>query len=124
MLKQVFLAGMIAASFSAMVPLAAQARPVYVTVAPPPPQVEVVPAPRRGSEWVGGHWEWRHRQHVWVAGHWIKARRGYAYESPRWVERNGQWEMVQGRWVRGGRDRDGDGVPNRVDRAPNNPNYR
>jgi hypothetical protein len=30
--------------------------------------------------------------------------------------------MEQGRWHRG--DRDGDGVPNRMDRAPNDPTRR
>jgi hypothetical protein len=41
-----------------------------------------------------------------------------------WVERDGRWAYQAGRWERGNRnrDRDGDGVPNRMDRAPNNPN--
>jgi hypothetical protein len=30
--------------------------------------------------------------------------------------------MERGGWARGGRDRDGDGVPNRMDSHPNNPN--
>ena len=36
----------------------------------------------------------------------------------KWRERGGRWEYDRGRW-----DRDGDGVPNRYDRRPNNP-YR
>ena len=35
-------------------------------------------------------------------------------------DRDGRWNMNRGGWRRG--DRDGDGVPNRLDNAPNNPN--
>ncbi|MEP6825366.1 MAG: hypothetical protein ABI919_11180 [Ramlibacter sp.] len=103
-------------------PLSSIARPVIITVAPPAPVQEVVPAPRRGREWAPGHYEWRRGRHQWVAGHWIKSRPGYAYSGPRWVERDGRWSMEQGRWMRGNRDNDGDGVRNRDDRRPNNPN--
>ena len=121
MLKKILVAGLIATSF-ASVPLAAFARPIVVTVAPPAPWQEVIPAPRRGFVWAPGHWEWRNRRHVWMGGHWMRARPGYAYRSPRWVQNNGRWEMRQGNWARGRGDRDGDGVPNRMDRRPNNPN--
>ena len=121
MLKKILLAGLIAASF-ASVPLAAFARPIVVTVAPPAPRYEVVRAPRRGSVWAPGHWEWRGHRHVWVGGHWMRARPGYAYQSPRWVQKNGRWNMRHGAWARTRNDRDGDGVPNRMDRRPNNPN--
>lgn len=42
------------------------------------------------------------------------------HNQPAWVEREGRWNMNRGGWQRG--DPDGDGVPNRQDRAPNNPN--
>jgi len=90
-----------------------------VTIAPPPPRVEVVPAPRRGYVWVPGYWSWSGRRHVWVQGNWVRERRGYVYESPQWVERDGRWELRRGAWRRG--DRDGDGVPNRLDSRPDNP---
>jgi hypothetical protein len=86
--------------------------------APPPPRHEAVPRPRRGMAWVPGHWEWRGHRHVWMQGHWVKARPGYHYREPRWVEHGGRWNMQPGGW-----DRDGDGVPNRYDRRPDNP-YR
>lgn len=121
MLKKILLAALVGASFAG-VPLASTARDIIVQVAPPAPRQEVVPAPRRGYVWAPGHYEWRNRRHVWVNGHWIKARNGYAYNGPQWVERDGRWVMRPGQWVRGGRDRDGDGVPNRLDSRPNNPN--
>ncbi|MFN4118644.1 YXWGXW repeat-containing protein [Acidovorax sp.] len=86
--------------------------------APPPPRYEAAPHPRRGMVWVPGHWEWRGHRHVWMQGHWVKARPGHHYRQPRWVEHGGRWNMQPGGW-----DRDGDGVPNRHDRRPDNP-YR
>jgi hypothetical protein len=50
----------------------------------------------------------------------MRERRGYHYNQPTWAERDGRWSMQRGNWSRG--DRDGDGVPNGRDRAPNNPN--
>jgi len=91
-----------------------------VRVAPPPPRDEAIPRARRGYLWVPGHWQWgENRRYVWVRGHWEKERRGYRYNEPKWVERDGRWYMERGGWRRG--DRDGDGVPNSVDRAPDNP---
>ena len=123
MLKKVLLAGLMAASF-ASVPLAAFARTLVVMVAPPAPRHEVIPAPRGGFVWAPGYWrwEWRQHRHVWVGGHWMRVRPGYVYQSPRWVQINGRWNMRPGNWAPSRRDRDGDGVPNRMDRAPNNPN--
>ncbi len=106
---------------------------IYLDVAPPPPRYEVVPAPRAGFVWAPGVWEWRHRRHVWVNGHWIRERHGMYWHPDRWEEREGRWAFERGRWDRerfedrlahrGLRDRDGDGVPDRFDRAPDNP-YR
>ncbi len=131
MLKRLFLASMVAATFAA-VPAVSQAQ-VIVRIAPPPPRQEAVPPPRRGHVWVPGHWEWQNRRHVWKNGYYLRERRGYAYTPDRWVERNGRWELQRGRWQRGDRDgdgvrnrndrdRDGDGVRNRDDARPNNPN--
>ena len=120
MFKKILLASLIAASF-ASVPLTSFAqRTVIIREAPPPPREEVVPGPRRGQAWAPGHWAWRNGQHVWVSGHWMRARPGHRWVGDTWVERNGRWAYQGGRWERGDRDRDG--VPNRFDRAPNNPN--
>ena len=119
MIKKIVLAAMVAASFGG-VATSVTAANVVVQVAPPALRAEVMPPPRRGYVWVAGHWEWRNRHHQWVKGTWIRERRGYMYNQPAWVERDGRWNMNRGGWRRG--DRDGDGVPNRQDSAPNNPN--
>lgn len=99
-------------------PTAAQAQPVVtIQVPPPPPRYERVPPPRRGYVWAPGHYEWRGGRHVWTNGVWVRARPGYAYRAPEWRQEGGRWAYSAGRW-----DRDGDGVPNRYDRRPNNPN--
>ena len=117
--KKMLVAAMLAASLGALsVPTYAA---IIVGAAPPALRVEVVPAPRRGYLWVNGHWDWRNGRHQWVAGTWVRERHGYAYNPSRWEERDGRWHLDRGGWRRG--DRDGDGVPNRQDRAPDNP-YR
>lgn len=90
---------------------------VSVRVAPPPLRYEVIPALRRGYVWVPGYWDWRGHRHVWVNGVWVRERRGYIYQPHRWEQRGTGWYLNRGRW-----DRDGDGIPDRRDRHPNNPN--
>ena len=41
---------------------------VEVQIAPPPPRVEVVPAPRVGYVWAPGYWRWNGHRHVWING--------------------------------------------------------
>ena len=118
MIKKLLLAAMIAASAGTFAVPAVGAG-VYVTVAPPAMREEAVPQPRRGHSWTPGHWNWRGNKHVWVSGSWVRDRPGYRYNAPTWKERDGRWALERGRWSRG--DRDGDGVPNRLDRQPNNP---
>src|SRR3954464_10272221 len=118
MFKKIMLATVLAASVgSVAVPAVAQG----VRVAPPPARHEVAPPPRHGYAWMPGHWQWNYNRYQWVQGSWVRERRGERYDEPRWVQRDGRWYMQGGGWRRA--DRDGDGVPNRYDRAPNNP-YR
>ncbi len=114
-LKKTLLGVMVASSLGAIA-LPAQAE-IVLNFGPPPARYEVAPNPRRGYVWEPGYYRWNGRRHVWVAGHWERSRAGYAYSGPRWVERDGRWEFHSRRW-----DRDGDGVPNRYDRRPDNPN--
>jgi YXWGXW repeat-containing protein len=123
--KKVVVSALIAAGTVATlaVPLPSSAQAVqaeiYVLQPPPPPRVEVVPAPRSGYVWVPGHYQYRTDNYVWAEGSWEPARPGYVFRAPAWVEREGRWVYQPPRW-----DRDGDGVPNRRDNFPNNPNYR
>lgn len=117
MIRKLMLAAILAGSLGTIATAASAV--VYVRVGPPEPRVEIAPQPRRGYVWADGHWEWKNRRHVWVAGHWVKDRRGHRYNQAAWVERDGRWHMTRSNWSRN--DRDGDGVPNRQDRAPDNP---
>jgi hypothetical protein len=133
MIRKILVAATLATSLGILATPASAV--VYVRVAPPELRAETVPEPRRNHTWRAGHWEWRGNRHHWVRGAWVRDRPGYRYNQPQWVESNGRWSMQRGSWARG--DRDGDGVPNRVDRdrdgdgvrnsqdsAPNNPNRR
>jgi hypothetical protein len=73
---------------------------VDINVAPPPPQVEVVPAPRAGFVWAPGYWDWRGHNHVWVQGHWLRERAGYHWVPDRWVQHGNHWHHEVGHWVR------------------------
>jgi len=110
---------------------AAQAQVTTITIAPPAPRHEVVPAPREGWVWAPGHYQWRHGEYLWTEGHWMRERSGYEFREPRWVQRgNGEWVLVGNNWERRydehhharGHDFDRDGVPDRFDRYPRNPN--
>jgi hypothetical protein len=118
MIKQAIAAALTVAALGVALP--SYSATVIVRTAPPPPRQEAVPEARRGYVWRAGHWDWRGNKHVWVKGQWVKARRGYHYVQPTWVEDNGRWRMSRGAWRRG--DADGDGVRNKDDRRPNNPN--
>lgn len=115
-----------------------------VSVAPPAPRHEVVPAPRAGWVWAPGHYEYRGNEYRWVEGSWVRERSGYEYREPRWVQRgDGSWVLVGNSWERRqverearthpdadfdrdgianrhDRDADGDGVRNNRDRHPYN----
>jgi hypothetical protein len=76
------------------IPAAAQ---VYVTIAPPAPIVETIPAsPGAGYAWIPGHYRWNGYRYVWVGGH-------YMHHAGRWC--NGHWHhgprgyyWVEGNW--------------------------
>jgi hypothetical protein len=120
MIRKAIVGAIFVASLTAVaVPAAAV---TDVRVAPPPPREELAPAQRHGYVWAPGHWEWRRGDYHWVNGAWLRARHGYHYSPNTWVEHDGHWHMERGHWQQG--DRDHDGVPNRYDRAPDNPNRK
>lgn len=124
-MKKLILGSLVAATLgAAALPAAAHSYVgFYVNVPPPAPRYEVIPAPRYGWAWVPGYWEWRGHRHVWIGGHWVRERPGYVYAPARWVERDGRWYYARPGWSRY-RDSDGDGVPDRYDRAPYDPRWR
>jgi hypothetical protein len=121
MMKKLLIAAMLAGSLGS-VAVPASSAVIVVRQAPPEPRSERTPQARRGYVWAPGYWNWSNNRHVWVRGHWERERRGYVYNQPAWEERDGRWHMRRGNWERTRRDRDGDGVPNRYDDRPNNPN--
>ena len=103
------------------VPMTASAEvTVYFNSAPPPARLEVVPAPRQGYVWSSGYWNATNNHHVWQAGHWERERHGYYMTQPTWTQHEDKWQLQRGHWTKG--DRDGDRVPDKFDRAPDNPN--
>jgi len=110
--------------------------PAVVVQGPPPaPIYEAAPAPRTGYIWAPGHYVWNNGRYEWRGGEWMASRPGYGWQSAHWEQRgDGSWYLVGGTWVRSdnyaryddGRrgpygDRDRDGVINRDDRYPRDP---
>lgn len=93
-------------------------RPAYgaAQLAPPPARYERMPRSRRGYVWEPGHWELRGNRHQWISGVWLAERPGYSYSQSSWNQRDGRWYMEPARWERHGRDRDRDGIPDRMER--------
>jgi WXXGXW repeat (2 copies) len=86
---------------AALTPLAASAAVgIDITVAPPAPQVEVLPAPRPGYVWAPGYWAWRGNAHVWIPGHWMGERHGYRWVPDRWEQHGDHWRYHAGYWER------------------------
>jgi hypothetical protein len=131
--RKMLLAAIAATALGAAVPAFADVD-LWVNTAPPAPRHEVVPAPRHGYVWAPGYYDYRHGHYVWVEGHWEREHHGMYWHPSRWVERDGRWTLERGRWDRERyveneehhrmRDRDHDGVPDRFDEHPNNPNRR
>jgi len=119
--RKSLLVGLCAAALGiSAIPMTASADvAVYFNSAPPPARYEVVPAPRAGYIWSSGYWNAQNNHHVWQAGHWERERAGYYMTQPSWTQHEDTWQLQRGHWTKG--DRDGDGVPDKMDRAPDNP---
>lgn len=71
---------------------------IYVSIAPPPLQQEIVPIVSPGYIWAPGYWAWNGDRHIWVPGREIHQRAGYRWESDRWDERDGRYYRTAGSW--------------------------
>jgi hypothetical protein len=90
---------LLCASLAACVVEPAQRETVVVHTAPPPPRVEVVPAPREGYVWEQGHWQWRNGAYLWEPGHWELVQVGYHWVRGHWDQRGDGWVWVKGHWA-------------------------
>jgi hypothetical protein len=86
---------------AATMPAVSEARVSFdLSIAPPAPLVEGVPAPRPGYVWAPGYWTWQGERYNWIAGSWMKERPGYRWEPHRWVEHDSHWQLQHGHWQR------------------------
>ena len=71
-----------------------------IWVAPPPPHLVVMPAPRPGWIWSPGYWRWTGGTYVWIDGVWLAERPGFVFVTPYWERTPAGWRMVAGGWAR------------------------
>jgi len=70
------------------------------TIAPPPPQAEVV-VTKAGYEWIGGRWDWKDGKWSWLKGHFEAVRAGKHWHPGRWEQHGATWAYVDGEWGAG-----------------------
>ena len=73
-----------------------------VTLAPPTPRAEMIPAPPGPAfAWVPGHWRWQGHAWHWVRGHYRRAPRpGALWIAGGWQPGPGLgWHWVPGHWA-------------------------
>ena len=76
--------------------------PAFVTVAPPPPRVEVEPPmPGVGYYWTPGYYAWRGGVYEWTVGTWVRPPyEGVTWVEPCYVNMGGRYYYQPGRWDR------------------------
>jgi len=93
-------AAVLAAGFAAGTALAQLN--VNISLAPPAPQFETVPALAPDQTWAPGYWGLNGDRYVWVRGRPIAQRTGYRWDPDRWENRDGNYYRQTGRWTRDG----------------------
>jgi WXXGXW repeat (2 copies) len=131
--RKLLVAAIVSSAFAAVSLPSFSAVDFSVNVGPPAVRYEAVPAARAGYVWAPGYWDYRSNKYAWTKGHYERERAGYYYHPTQWSEHEGKWYRYDNRWSKeenqprhyNGRawqsDRDGDGVPDSRDRAPDNP---
>ena len=71
---------------------------VNISLAPPAPQYEIVPAVAPGYIWAPGYWGWSGERHVWIRGRTIVQREGYRWAPDRWDQRGNGFFRTAGHW--------------------------
>jgi len=73
---------------------------IVSAVAPPPPRVVIVPAPREGYVWQPGYWTRDGDDWAWVDGSWVAQRPNYQWQPSHWEQQqDGSWRLVPSQWV-------------------------
>lgn len=96
---RILLLSLLTAASTAAAPAFAQIT-FNITIAPPAPRFEVVPAIAPGYVWAPGYWAWNGDRHIWVRGRTIVQRVGHRWEPDRWEERDHAFFRHPGRWER------------------------
>ena len=91
--RKLLLGSLLVASVVSTPAMARSSVDVDINIGPPPPRVEVVPAPRQGYAWAPGYWRWNGQRHAWANGHWEREHHGRA-----WVQRGNRWYLERGHW--------------------------
>ena len=133
-MNKLLIAAIVSSAFAAASLPAIASVDFHVNIAPPAVRYEAEPAPRAGYVWAPGYWDYRTNKYAWTRGHWERERHGYYYHPTQWSEHGGHWYRYNNRWSKeenhpryynghawASGDRDGDGVPDHRDRAPDNP---
>jgi len=72
-----------------------------VAMAPPPGQIEIIPAsPYAQAVWMNGYWSWSGGRHVWVSGRYVQGRPGHVWVGHSWERGQRGWHIRQGYWRR------------------------
>ena len=73
---------------------------VYVRIAPPAPQAEVVGfPPGPGHTWTNGYYYWDGREYIWQPGRWVRPPRPHAnWVAGHWRPTPRGWTWVPGHW--------------------------
>jgi hypothetical protein len=88
---------LLVAAFAALATSAVLAR--GITLAPPAPRDETVPAARAGYVWDPGHWTWVRGRYVWAGGRWKAERPGHRWVPGHWVQEGRLWHWEPGNWA-------------------------
>jgi len=73
---------------------------VYVRIAPPAPQAEVVgPPPGPGHTWTNGYYHWDGREYRWRSGRWVRPPHSHAHwVAGHWRQTPHGWAWMPGHW--------------------------
>ena len=79
----------------------ARAARVYVSIVPPPVQIEVPgPPPTPTHVWIGGYHRWDGRAYVWVPGYWaVRPNPRAVWVAGHWQQHRRGWYWVAGHWA-------------------------